>query len=37
MAKQFTGIDGALFADGNKVGRVSSWTFAGTAAALSTS
>jgi hypothetical protein len=36
MAKQFTGIDGALLADGNKVGRISSWTFAGTAAALPT-
>jgi hypothetical protein len=36
MAKQFSGIDGSLYADGNKVGRVSSWTFAGTAAALPT-
>jgi hypothetical protein len=36
MSKQFSGIDGSLYADGNKVGRVSSWTFAGTAAALPT-
>ena len=36
MAKQFTGIDGALYADGNKVARVSSWTFAGSAASLNT-
>ena len=34
--KQFTGIDGALYADGNKVARVSSWTFAATAAPLDT-
>jgi len=27
MAKQFTGIDGALYADGNKVGKTTSWTF----------
>lgn len=36
MAKTFTGIDGALFCDGNKVAKVSSWTFAATAAALNT-
>ena len=36
MAKQFTGIDGALYADGNKVGRVSSWTFNASAAPLAT-
>ena len=34
--KQFTGIDGALYADGNKVARVSSWTFAAAATALNT-
>lgn len=34
--KQFTGIDGALYADGNKVARVASWTFAATAAPLNT-
>ena len=36
MAKQFTGIDGALYADGNKVARVSAWTFSASAAALPT-
>ena len=36
MAKQFTGIDGSLYADGNRVARVSSWTFAATAASLNT-
>ena len=36
MAKQFTGIDGALYADGNKVPRVSAWTFSASAAALPT-
>ena len=36
MAKQFTGIDGALYADGNKVARVSNWSFNATAAPLNT-
>ena len=36
MSKQFTGIDGALYADGNKVARVSAWTFTGAAASLPT-
>lgn len=36
MAKQYTGIDGALYADGVKVARVSSWSFAATAVALET-
>ena len=36
MAKQFTGIDGALFADGTRVAKVANWTFAATAAALGT-
>ena len=36
MAKQFTGIDGSLYADGNKVARVSAWTFTASAAALPT-
>ena len=36
MAKQFTGIDGSLYADGNKVARVSAWTFSASAAALPT-
>ena len=36
MAKQFTGQDGALYADGNKVGRVSTWSFNATAAPLNT-
>ena len=36
MAKQFTGIDGSLYADGNRVARVSSWTFAASAASLNT-
>jgi len=34
--KQFTGIDGALYCDGNKVGRISSWTFQASAATLDT-
>ena len=36
MAKYFTGIDGALFADGNKVATVSSWDFSANAASLGT-
>lgn len=36
MAKQFTGQDGALYADGVKVGRVSAWTFSANAAVLPT-
>ena len=36
MAKQFTGQDGALFADGVKIGRVSTWSFSATAAVLPT-
>ena len=32
--KQFTGIDGALYADGAKVAKIQSWTFAGSAATL---
>jgi len=36
MAKQFTGIDGALFADGNRVGKITNWTFQGNADALET-
>jgi hypothetical protein len=36
MAKQFTGIDGSLYADGNKVARVSAWTFTASAATLPT-
>ena len=29
MGKQFTGIDGALYADGNKVAKVTDWAFQG--------
>jgi hypothetical protein len=29
MAKQFTGIDGALYADGNKVAKITDWAFSG--------
>ncbi len=36
MSKHFTGIDGSLYADGNKVAQVSSWNFEGTAAVLPT-
>lgn len=36
MAKHYTGIDGALYADGNKVARVSAWTFQGNVASLPT-
>jgi hypothetical protein len=34
--KYFTGIDGSFYADGNKIARVSAWTFSANAAALST-
>ena len=34
MAKQFTGIDGSLYADGNRVGKIRSWTFNATAETL---
>jgi hypothetical protein len=34
--KYFTGIDGSFYADGNKIARVSSWTFSANAAALNT-
>ena len=34
--KYFTGIDGSFYADGNKIARVSAWTFAANAAALNT-
>ena len=27
MAKQFTGIDGSLYVDGSRVGKVTSWSF----------
>ena len=36
MAKQFTGIDGALYVDGNKCGKITGWSFQGTADALET-
>ena len=36
MAKQFTGIDGALYADGNKVGKITGWAFQGVADPLET-
>ena len=36
MAQQFTGQDGALYLDGNKVARVSAWSFSASAAALPT-
>lgn len=29
MGRQFTGIDGALYADGNRVAKITSWTFSG--------
>ena len=32
--KQFTGIDGALYADGARVGKVQQWSFQASAAAL---
>lgn len=34
MAKQFTGIDGSLYADGAKVGKVTAWSFDANADAL---
>jgi hypothetical protein len=34
MAKQFTGIDGSLYADGNRVAKVTSWSFDANADAL---
>lgn len=36
MAKQYTGIDGALFVDGVKVGRVTSWSLDAQADTLET-
>jgi hypothetical protein len=36
MAKQYTGIDGALYADDVKIARVSSWSFAAEADTLET-
>ena len=36
MAKQFTGIDGALYVDDVKVARVSNWSFSGSADILET-
>lgn len=36
MAKQFTGIDGALYADGNKVAKITAWSFSGNVDALET-
>jgi hypothetical protein len=34
--KYFSGIDGSFYADGNKIARVSAWTFSANAAALDT-
>lgn len=34
MAKQYTGIDGALYADGVKVARVNGWSFSAEAEVL---
>ena len=34
--KQFTGIDGALYADGNKVAKVTDWSFQGDVSTLET-
>jgi hypothetical protein len=36
MAKQYTGIDGALYIDGAKVGRVTNWELDGAADTLET-
>lgn len=36
MAKHFTGIDGALYADGNRVGKITEWSFSGSAETLET-
>ena len=36
MAKQYTGIDGALYVDDVKIARVSDWSFSGTAETLET-
>lgn len=36
MTKQYTGIDGALYADGVKIGRVTEWQLSGAADALDT-
>lgn len=36
MAKQYTGIDGALYADGVKIARVSNWSFTASADTLET-
>ena len=36
MAKQYTGIDGALYADDVRVARVSNWSFSAEADILET-
>jgi hypothetical protein len=36
MAKQFTGIDGALYLDGNKVGKIVDWSLSAAADVLET-
>lgn len=36
MAKQYTGIDGALYVDGAKIGKVTEWTLDAEADALET-
>jgi hypothetical protein len=36
MGKVYTGIEGSLFVDGQKVGKVRNWTFDGDAEALET-
>ena len=36
MAKQYTGIDGALYADDVKIARVSDWSFSAEADTLET-
>lgn len=36
MAKQFTGIDGAFYTNGARIGKITNWTFQGSAEALET-
>ena len=36
MAKQFTGIDGALYADGNRIAKITAWQFQGQVDSLET-
>lgn len=36
MARQFTGIDGALYLDGNRIGKITTWSLSASADTLET-